>query len=457
MSYRSTSYWFDSIGFEPEARAPLPGDRDVDVVILGAGFSGLWTAYYLSIADPGCKIAVIERDIAGFGASGRNGGWCWPDVGGMHVYREEDPESAARLHKAIVATVYEVGEVCEREGIEADYKRVGGLGISANELQAVHAREDLAAERAFGVSEDELYWLEPDELRKHIRVGATAGGTFQKHVAAVNPAKLARGLADAVERRGVKIYEQTTVTGVEPGRVQTSHGTVRASRIVMAMNAYKVKLASHSRDVIPVYENMCATEPLSDEIWEEIGLVPRGLFSDRRRLFTYAQRTADNRIAIGGRTPRFNYGSGIDAKFDQSARTQRELKNALRDMFPQLGDFKITHCWGGPISMARDLATRIHIDPKTGIGGVGSFMGEGVAATNLAGRTLCDILLERQSELTSLPWVGKPSPRWEPEPLRWLGVNLGIALNRVADSYEERTHRPARLLDTIMERLGLDG
>jgi len=455
MSYRSTSYWFDSIGFEPEARAPLPGDRDVDVVILGAGFSGLWTAYYLSIADPGCQIAVIERDIAGFGASGRNGGWCWPEVAGMHVYHEEDPEGAGRLRKAIVATVYEVGEVCVREGIEADYKRVGGIGIAADELQAAHAREGLAEERAFGVGEDELYWLEPNELRKRIRVAATAGGTFQKHVAAVNPAKLVRGLADAVERRGVKIYEQTEVTGVEPGRVQTSHGTVRASRIVMAMNAYKVKLSSHKRDVIPVYENMCATEPFSDEIWEEIGLVPRGLFSDRRRLFTYAQRTADNRIAIGGRTPRFNYGSGIDPSLDQSARTQRELASALRDMFPQLGDFKITHRWGGPIAMARDFATRIYVDPKTGIGGVGCFMGEGVAASNLAGRTLCDILLERQSELTSLPWVGKPSPRWEPEPLRWLGVNLGIALNRVADSYEEHTHRPARLLDQMMERLGL--
>jgi glycine/D-amino acid oxidase-like deaminating enzyme len=360
------------------------------------------------------------------------------------------------LREAIVATVYEVGEVCEQEGIAADYKRVGGIGIAVDELQAVHAREELAEAHALGFSEDDHYWLEPDELRKRIRVAATVGGTFQKHVAAVNPAKLARGLADAVEKRGVKIYEQTAVTGVEPGRVQTSHGTVRASRIVMAMNAYKVKLSSHKRDIIPVYENMCATEPFSDEVWEEIGLVPRGLFADRRRLFTYAQRTADNRIAIGGRTPRFHYGSGIDPSLDQSARTQRELANALRSMFPQLGDFEITHRWGGPIAVARDMATRIRMDAKTGIGGVGCFMGEGVAASNLAGRTLSDILLERQSELTSLPWVGKTSPRWEPEPLRWLGVNLGIALNRVADSYEDRTHRSAHLLDQMMDRLGVD-
>jgi len=199
MSYRSTSYWFD----------PLPGDRDVDIVILGAGFSGLWTAYYLSIADPGCKIAVIERDIAGFGASGRNGGWCWPEVAGMKTYHAQDPISAGRLREAIVATVYGVGEVCEREGIEADYKLVGGIGVAVNEVQAAHAREGIAEARAFGFSEEDHYWLEPDELRKRIRVAAAVGGTFQNHVAAVNPAKLARGLADAVERRGVKIYEQT--------------------------------------------------------------------------------------------------------------------------------------------------------------------------------------------------------------------------------------------------------
>ncbi len=187
MSYRSTSYWFDSIGSEPIARAPLPGDRDVDIVILGAGFSGLWTAYYLSIADPGCNIAVIERDVAGFGASGRNGGWCWPEVAGMQTYLAEDPDGASRLRDAIIATVYRVGEVCEQEGIEADYKLVGGIGIAADELQATRARQVIAETRAYGISEDDHYWLEPDELRKHIRVADAVGGTFQNHVAAVNP------------------------------------------------------------------------------------------------------------------------------------------------------------------------------------------------------------------------------------------------------------------------------
>jgi glycine/D-amino acid oxidase-like deaminating enzyme len=219
------------------------------------------------------------------------------------------------------------------------------------------------------------------------------------------------------------------------------------------MNAYTVKLANHKRDLIPVYENMLATEPFSDQVWDEIGLAARGFFGDNRRFFTYAQRTADNRIAIGGRTARFHYGSGIESRFDQSDRVHQELVEALRSMLPQLGDFEVTHRWGGAIALPRDMTTRVSHNPKTGIMGVGGFMGEWVAASNLAGRTLCDMLLERETELTSLPWVGKPSPRWEPEPLRWLGVNLALGLNRVAGYYEHRTGRSARLLDRVIDRL----
>jgi glycine/D-amino acid oxidase-like deaminating enzyme len=454
MSYRSTSFWFDAIGTEPEPRPPLPGDLDVDVVILGAGFSGLWTAYYLAIADPSCRIAVIERDIAGFGASGRNGGWCWPAVQGLEQLHEKDPEGGDRLREAVVASVYEVGNVCEKEDIAADYHRGGGLMIAVDELQAARAREDVAEARAVGYAEDDVQWLEPDEVRQRIRVAANCGGVFQKNIAAVNPAKLARGLADAAERRGVTIYEQTTVTGVEPGRVQTSHGTVRAPRIVMALNAFKVRLPGYKRDVIPVYEHMFATEPFPDQLWDEIGLAPRGLFGDGRRMFTYAQRTADNRIAIGGRSPRYHFGSGIDPRFDRNPSVERELVEALRAMLPQLGNFKVTHRWGGVIAVPRDMISKASFDPKTGIAGIGGFVGEGVAATNLAGRTLCDLLLQRETEISTLPWVGKRSPCWEPEPFRWLGVNAGMGFLRAADYVESRTGRSAQLLDRMMDALG---
>jgi glycine/D-amino acid oxidase-like deaminating enzyme len=455
MAYRSTSFWFDSLGSEPELRPPLPGDLDVDVAILGAGFTGLWTAYYLALADPSCRIAVIERDTAGFGASGRNGGWCAPMVQGLEELHASDPQGGARLRENLVATVSEIGDVCQTEAIAADYHLGGGLFIATNEPQAALARARLANDRAIGWTEEYVQWLEADEVRERIHVASTFGGVLQKHVAAVNPAKLARGLADAVERRGATIYEQTTVKGIEPGRVQTSHGTVRAPHIVMALNAYTAELPGRKRDILPLYDHMFATEPFSDQIWDEIGLAPRGLFGDNSRLFTYAQRTADNRIAIGGRLSRYHYGSGIHPRFDQDSNVERMLAQALRAMLPQLGNFKITHRWGGVLGVPRNLIASTTFDPKTGIAGVGSYTGEGVCASNMAGRTLRDLLLDRKTELTSLPWVDHHSRRWEPEPFRWLGVNTGIALCRSADHLESRTGLQARLHDRLMNRLGM--
>jgi glycine/D-amino acid oxidase-like deaminating enzyme len=455
MAYRSTSYWFDSLGAEPEVRPSLPGDLDVDVAILGAGYTGLWTAYYLAIADPGCRIAVIEGEIAGFGASGRNGGWCSAMLEGLDEICEEDPEGGAKLREALIASVSEIGDICLKEGIEAEYHLGGGLMVAVDEIQAVRGREDVASDHALGWTEDDIRWLEPEEVQQRMRVPSDFGASFQKHVAAVNPAKLVRGLAETVERHGVTIYEKTRVTEVAPGKVQTSHGTVRAPRIVIALNGYKGNLPGHKRDMVPIYSHMVATEPFSEQLWDEIGLIPRGLFGDLSRLFTYAQRTADNRIAIGGRAPLYHWGSGVDPRFDRNAAVEEHLVQALRSMLPQLGDFKITHRWGGTVGINRDMVTRTSFDPVSGIASVGGFSGEGVAASNMAGQTFRDLLLGLDTELTALPWVGAPSPRWEPEPIRWLGVKTGIGLNRFADYLETRTGRRAKLIERLMEGLGM--
>jgi glycine/D-amino acid oxidase-like deaminating enzyme len=455
MGYRSTSYWFDSLDAEPEPRPPLPGDLDVDVVVLGAGFTGLWTAYYLRAADPSCRVAVIERDTAGFGASGRNGGWCEAMLQGLKELCARDPQGVAALREALVATVSEIGSVCHSEAIAADFHPGGGLVIATDEAQAARLREAIIRDRAIGWTEDDVRWLEADEVRAHIRVASTFGATFHPRAAAVHPAKLARGLADAVERRGATIYEQTEVTGIEAGRVRTSHGSVRAPRILIALNAHTTELPGRRRDILPIHDYMFATEPFSDQLWAEIGLAPRGLFGDFRRLFFYAQRTADNRIAIGGRIGRYHYGSGIDPRFDRNPRVERMLVGALRDMLPQLGDFAVTHRWGGVEGVPRDQIASASFDTKTGIARFGSYTGEGVCASNLAGRTLCDLLLGRETPLTALPWVGHRSPRWEPEPLRWIGVQSALALCDSADRLEARSGRRARVHDRILHGLGM--
>jgi glycine/D-amino acid oxidase-like deaminating enzyme len=456
MSYRSISYWFDSIGSEPELRAPLPGDIDVDVAIVGGGFTGLWTAYYLRLADPSCRVAVLERETAGFGASGRNGGWCVAMVHGLEQYYAQDPEKGAAFRDAIAVSVDEVGSVCEKEGIKADFHKGGGLTLATNAIQAERLKGGLEESYAIGWTEDDVRWLEPNELDSYIHIASNFGGTFNNNTAAVNPAKLARGVADAAERHGAAIYEQTAVTSVEPGKVHTTRGTVRAKRIVMALDAFITQLPGCKRYVIPTYEQMIATEPLSEEVWKEIGLAKRGLFGDASRLFTYAQRTADNRIAIGGRKVSYHFGSEIHPRFELDRDVERLLVESLRETLPQIGEFEVTHRWGGVLGLPRDLTASILCDDKTGIAGTRSYTGEGVCPSNLAGRTLCDLSLGRKTALTELPWVGHKSPYWEPEPLRWLGVQAGMALNKSTDSTDTSgRHSPIR--ERLLKVMGFDG
>jgi glycine/D-amino acid oxidase-like deaminating enzyme len=454
MSYRSISYWFDSLGADPVPRAPLPGDLEVDVAIVGGGFTGVWTAYYLMLADPDCRVALLEADTVGFGASGRNGGWCWASVAGLHHHFERDPEKGNALRQAIGATIDEVGAVCASEGIEADYSKGGGLTLTNNPAQAERVRAHVDSHHEIGWSEEEVRWLEPAEVREHMRIASCPGAMFASQAARVHPAKLARGVADAAERRGAQIYEQTRVTRVEPGRVHTAHGVVRAHRIVIGLAGYLSQLPYYRRDAIPAYNYMIATEPLSRETWDRIGLSTGTGFGDASRFIIYAHRTADDRIAIGGRGLRYFYGSSIDPRFEHNPDNERLLCQALHQVIPDLGDVEITHRWGGAFGISRDMMASVNLDPATGIAGAGGYVGDGVAASNLAARTLADLLLDRKSALVELPWVGHQSPRWEPEPLRWIGVRAGTAINASADATENRTGRQARLHDVALRLLG---
>jgi len=456
MSYRTISYWFDSLAAEPKPRPPLAEDIDVDVAIVGGGFTGLWTAYYLMRADPSCRVALIERELSGFGASGRNGGWCMAMVHGLEDYYAQDPQRGAAMRDAIKASVDEVGNVCRSEGIEADYHKGGGLILATNPFQAQRIREGLESQRKIGLTEDDIRWLEPEELAAHIRISSNHGGSLNRNIAAVNPAKLARGVADAAERHGAVIYEQTAALAIEPGRVRTTGGIVRARRIVMALNAYATQLPGCRRNVIPTYEHMIATEPLSERVWKEIGLSERGLFGDASRLFTYAQRTADDRIAIGGRSVAYHFASRIRPRFEKRPGVERMLVESLHQTLPQIGEFSITHRWGGVLALPRDLNSSITVDEENGVAGVRSYAGEGVCPSNLAGRTLCDLTLGRRTPLVELPWVNHRSPRWEPEPLRWLGVRAGLALCASVDRANVRGRR-ARIRERLLSAMGLDG
>ncbi len=438
-SYRGVSLWWDGLPGPITVRPGLPGDTEVDVAIVGGGLTGLWTAYYLAGADPSLRIAVLERDVAGFGASGRNGGWCsalFP-VSETALDAQHGPGSGTKQRLAMEATVDEVGRVVDVEGIDCGFTKGGGVWLARTPAQLERDRAGVVGARARGIGPEDLDEL--DAAAAAARVGATnvLGGTWTPHVAAVDPARLTRGMADAVERRGVTVYEQTEVRSISPGRVATARGTVRATTIVRATEGYTRSLAGQRREIAPVYSLMIATEPLSDDIWAQIGMADREVFTDHRHMVIYGQRTEDGRLAFGGRGAPYHFGSAIRPEFDRDERVHDDLHRTLIDLFPILATTRITHRWGGPLGITRDWNASVGIDSTTRLAWAGGYVGDGLSTTNLAGRTLCDLILGRDSELTTLPWVNHRSRRWEPEPARWLGVNVGLYMAGVADRTED--------------------
>lgn len=447
MGYRDLSFWMSGVDDDLSPRAQLPGDIDADVVIVGAGYTGLWTAYYLAVADPALRIAVLEKEIAGYGASGRNGGWCsalFP-TSLPALARGHGRDAAIAQHRAMQSTVDEVGRVVAAEGIDCHWHKGGTVVLARTGAQLQRARAAVDEAREYGFDEDDLALLGPEEARKHCAAANVLGGTYTPHCAAIHPARLVRGLARAVERRGVTIYEGTAVTGLRAGAALTPAGTVRAPIVVRATEGYTPLLPGSRRTIAPVYSLMVATEPLPDSFWQEVGLAERETFSDYRHLIIYGQRTADGRLAFGGRGAPYHFRSQIRPEYDREPRVFATLRQTLAELFPALGgDVPATHRWGGPLGVPRDWSASVGLDRVTGVAWAGGYVGDGVGTTNLAGRTLADLIRGVDSELTALPWVGHRSPRWEPEPLRWLGVNAGLRVMTSADAAETRTGRASR-------------
>lgn len=442
--YRRLSLWWDGLPDPLRMRAPLDGDIDVDVAVVGGGFTGLWTAYYLAEADPGLRIAVIERDVVGFGASGRNGGWCSAlfAVSEQRLDEEAGPGAGVAMRRAMVGTVAEVGRVVDSERIECGFAPGGTVVLARTPVQLQRTRDEVAAARAVGIGEDSLRLLSAAEAEAMVGATAVLGGTYTPHCAAVDPARLVRGLAGAVERRGVTVYEQTEARAIRPGAVETVRGTVTAATVVRATEGYTRTLRGEERRLVPVYSLMIATEPLPDAFWADAGLSRRETFADHRHLIIYGQRTADGRMAFGGRGAPYHFGSAIRPEFDRDPNVHEALRTTLVDLFPALADAAVTHRWGGPLGIARDWFTSVGLDRTTGVAWAGGYVGDGVSTTNLAGRTLTDLILARDTELVTLPWVGHRSKQWEPEPLRFLGINAGLRLAGTADRAEERAGRP---------------
>ena len=450
-------FWWRSLGGVPDPRPPLDGPCEADVAIVGAGFTGLWSAYYIKRARPSLRVVVLEREFAGYGASARNGGWVAGSLEGpARVYERSDGRAGLlALRRAMFGTVDEVGRVLAAEGIEADYLKGGHLDVALNDAQVARLRAGLALARESGLGEHDLRAVEGEQLKARLRVSGARLATFSPHVARVHPARLLAGLRSAVERLGVSVYERTRVLELRPREALTPAGAVRARWVIRATEGYTPGLGGLKRALVPVNSSIVITEPLAPGVWEEIGWTASELLGDAAHVFVYLQRTADGRIAIGGRGVPYRFASRTDRSGETAPATVATLAAKLAQMFPAAATAALDHAWSGVLGVPRDWCPSVGADANTGLAWAGGYAGLGVAAANLAGRTLRDLVLQEPSELTGLPWVGHQSRRWEPEPLRWVAIRGIYSLYRQADRAERRSGKPSRLgalLDALSGR-----
>lgn len=424
--------WDDTLFHNEIERPRLTSDIDADVAIIGAGFTGLWSAYHLKTLDPSLRIVVLEGERVGFGASGRNGGWCsalYPTTAGYEQVRPH-----------LLGSIDEIGAFAHAHAPEVGFVKSGTITVARNKAQLARIAESTAPHEEF---------LSKGALLSRIGMKGALGGLYTPDCAVIHPGRLVRALADYVEKLGVKIYENSRALTIEPNLVRCKDSSVRATSIIKATEVFSQNPRSHA----PIYSLMVATEPLSDEIWSEIGLAHRETFSEALHLVNYGQRTIDNRLAVGGRGARYLFGSRLRAKHEMDYRTHNEIMELVREWFPVLKRTKFTHRWGGAVSIPRDWHPYILWDKSSGIGRAGGYSGDGVTLSHLSGKTLAHLILEKDDPITQLPHVNWENPTWEPEPLRWIGVNGSVLATDLADREEALTRKPsfiAKMLDSFV-------
>ncbi len=452
------SFWHADMGGLPAYRGALAGDADADVCIVGAGYSGLWTAYYLLKADPRLRVVILEREFAGFGASGRNGGWLSGEFAGP---RERYLATGTRagvieMQGAMISAVDQVIAVAAAEGIDADIRRTDILTVAHTQAQMGRLAERYRQDLAWQIPNGRQSLIDAQALSDRIAIPGAVGALVTHGAARVQPAKLARGLAAAVERRGGLIHERTAVREIRKGCAVTDVGVVRAPIIVRATEGFTAGLPGLKRLWLPLNSAMIVTEPLPEVLWEKIGRSGCELLGDASHVYSYAQRTREGRIAIGGRGVPYRFSSKTDRFGETQPETIARLRAMLAALLPQTKDVRIEHAWCGVLGVPRDWCASVGLDLASGLAWAGGYVGDGVSTTNLAGRTLADLILRRDTALTRLPWVNRTTRDWEPEPLRWLAVQGMYRLYQWADRLEAgeggRTSALAQFADRLTGR-----
>lgn len=441
------SHWMASRGLtettQHAGREALRGNRSADVCIIGAGLTGLWLSYHLKRLQPSLDVAIVEKHTAGYGASGRNAGWLSPLVPGnrrMFAKTAKDQQAGIRLQRRMLEAVDEVLDIIARERIDAHALRSGNLVVARNQAAMERLRARLKTDREWGYRLDEGVELSAAEFTARINVSGAVGGLFYPTVGRVDPAGLVLGLANLVESMGVRIYEHSEVVEYETGSVRTGLATLSAPVILRCTEGYSVDVAKDPRRIIPINSSIIITDPIPADVWDEIGWDGYELFSDAAHVFSYSQRTHDDRILIGGRgNPyRFKSGTGGDGQVDHA--TVRSLTDRLRKFFPATTSVPIAHTWSGVLGVTRDWCASVTFDRESGLGHAQGYAGHGVTSAYLAAKSLAENVTGIHEGDADLAWAGRQTRNWEPEPIRWVGVHAMYRLFAYADQLEERSN-----------------
>ncbi len=421
-SFKEKSYWMTTREYAPGD--PLQGDIEVDVAIVGGGFTGLSSAYHIKKAEPNLKVALLESEVIGFGASGRNGGFNMTLFGltlSITALRFSK-QKAKEAHHYMERAVDYLRDLVAELGIDCDYEHPGFLRVATSEKYKKRILHEM--ELAYKLGLEGIEWLDEAQTREQVRSPLYLGAWWEPRCGILNPAKLAWGWADVIRPMGVEIFENSPVAEIvrENGKIRlvTPNGIVRSDKVVMATNAWSHFFKELKRKQVPVWTHIVMTEPLTEKHFEEIGWQNRQGIEDARNMVHYYRLTVDNRLVMGGRDVSLSYGQ--DMEKDLNPITFEGLKDDVREIFPALKDIQFTHEWGGPVSVPLDMAPAIGFaGDKNVVYSLGT-VGHGVSMTQLNGRTVADLILERQTDLTDVFFVNRRTIPWPPEPLRNLAI-----------------------------------
>lgn len=426
-------------------RAPLRHDLDVDVAIVGGGLSGLWTAYHLLEGDPSLRVCILEREVIGFGASGRNGGWLMgsPPADVRVWERRFGIDAVRRAQGILVDAVDEIASVIGLEALGAPARLAGSLTLARSPAEVRRLEERRAEAIRTGWPERGLAWIEGGEVQERIGAVGVRGALEVRPCGTLDPVRLVRALAERVEARGAMLHERSGVIAVEPGRVRTDAATVRAERIVMATEAFTVEQRGEGRRYLPLASTIVSTEPIPVAVRRTLGWTAGEAVGDAHHLFFYAQITTDGRLTLGGRGAPYRLGSAVEHAGKADRATTDRLEATISELWPALAGVPIEHRWSGSLAVPRDWCASCGLDADTGIAWIGGYAGHGVAASYVLARSLAPLLRGEADPLGPVPWTQHRPRQWEPEPLRWLASQAIVRILGSSDRLEAQG-RPAR-------------